>query len=926
MSLPSPASPPPHSPSLAGNGRARASTAQEQIGSIEQRHPGQPVANFPVALQLEGPLDTGQLAAALNAVVTRHDILRTRFEFDRGRMVQVVAPALNVPVPVIDLRLLPEGLREAHAFRLAQEEAARPFEAHRLPLLRTQLYLLEDTKSILVLTFHRGIFDHESLAILLRELTACYAADRSPVSLPALSGQYAEYAASEADPTPPARAAAAWWQDRLAGDPTPLRLPADRPRHAGGAGRSERHDLSPAQRDAVESLARREGTNPFTIFLTVFQILLHRYAGAADYVFGLVVSSRPEAAAEMLPGPFTQAVPFRANLAGDPVFRRLLTRVRSDILDVFAHPYVLPGAIDAEPAPERAADPALACPVWFFHDAKFSDPVTWAGLRVQELELDAGACPCELAFHVVENDGSLSVRAEYDPTLFSAAIIQRLLCHYGVLLDAALARPHSRISALPMLTALEQRRLFCDWNNIHVDYPRDATVAELVTARAATLPDAVAAGPALTYRELERRSNQLGRHLRAAGVRPGSCIGLCLTRPADLLLGVLGVMKAGGMVLPLDPGVAVPQQARLLADARPDLVLTTTLLRSHLPAVVRMLLLDTEAGDIHRADDAGLATFAGPDDSAWVVATGGTAGPSRLVELSHRAVSSMLHAAQQVIRLAPGEVLLATARLSSPAALIDLLLPLAFGARVELAAATAPAHPPQLAAHAAAANPTVMLAAPVLWRGLLDAGWTGSQSLRLFSRDEPLTPELADRLLPCGAELWNLYGTAETAGACMAASVTAGRTASLAGRPLANVQIHLLDSQLQPVPIGLPGEVFVGGDSLATRYRRQPANPSVAFVPDPFRRLPGARLFRTGDRARRLLSGEIELLGRRDAPAGRRPVPSPLARPIAAPPPPFAPVRPIRPTDAAPPIPAGPEIPFPRPLEAFSPAALRAAN
>jgi non-ribosomal peptide synthetase component F len=860
-------------------GWPRASLSQLQIHSLEKRFSGQPVANFPVALHLDGPLDAALLARALNAVVARHDILRTHFETVDGHLVQIVAPTLNVPVPVIDLRLLPEGVREAHAYRLAQEEAARPFESGKLPLLRAQLYLFGETKGILVLTLHRGIFDHDSLGVLLRELASCHEAfrhHRTP-QLPAPARQYASPDAHAAT----ARAEdTAWWREKLAGAPAGIRLPGDRPRHGHGA-RFEKRELPEVQRQAVDSFARREGTEPIMVYLTVFAVLLHRYAGANELLFGLGVSNRAATGATDLPGPFNLIMPLRTSLEGDPVLSRLLARIRAEVQGVLAHP--CGSAADPADHPAEFTEPAMACPVWFVHEHRPAEPVKWPSLKVQELELSAGACTGELVCHLVEHGGHVAIRAEYDSALFSPAFIQRLLGHYSVLLDACVTHPHFRISTLPMLTPPEQRRLFADWNNTRVDYPRDATIHELIAHRCAATPGAIAVGPDLTYANLEIRSNQLGRHLRINGVKPGTCVAVCVTQPADLIIGIVGILKAGGIVLPLDPAVLAPLQAKLLEEARVDLVLTETARRAHLPDSRPQLLMDVDAGDIHRADDAVLVSLTGHDDAAWIACSTGTGGAPRAVEYSHRALISMLHAAQQLVRLEPANVLLGTAEFSTAAAITDLLLPLLFGARLELASPDDLVRPIQLATRTAMTKPTVMLAAPSVWRRLLETGWTGGPGLRLFSRGEALSRELADRLLHCGSSLWNFYDTTETAGVCLAGAVVPGRPTTLEGRPVANVQVHLLDAHLQPVPVGLPGELFVGGDSLATGYRQATPELAAQFVADPFRRLPGARLFRTGDRARRLPGGEIELLGRVEPRAASRPAVAAPATPAPEP-------------------------------------------
>jgi amino acid adenylation domain-containing protein len=845
-----------------------ASAAQEQLWALAERRPDQPIGNFPVALSIEGHLDAGLLARALNDVIARHDILRTSFEFTGGRPAQVVAPVLNVPVPVVDLRLLPEGVREAQAFRLAREDAARPFDVRKLPLLRAQLFLFEQTRQILVLTLHRGIFEQDSLGILLRELAACYEARRmgGTPALPPLPIQYATYAARSTGQTV-VESPDTWWSAKFSGEPVQLQLPADRIRSGGRAGgsRVEKLELPAALRSSVETLAQREGTNHYTILLTAFQVLLHRYTNQTDFVMGMIVSDRHTPETENLIGPFARVVPYRADLSGDLSFRRLLERVRQEVLDIFAHSSRAPFA----GLPGRFSNPAFSCPVQFSLERREAELTGWPGLRLQELELDSGASPCELAFHLIESAAGLGVRAEYDADLFSPAVIQRLLAHFGVLLHAAVSRPAGRLSELPLLTPVERRRLLSEWNNSVLAYPRDATAHELVSHRAAVEPSAVAVASAagnLTYLELDQRSNQLGRHLRAAGVRPGQLVGLCVDRSPQLIVGVLGILKAGGAVLPLDPSLPEPARTHLLKDARPNLFLTNSPLRhAFAPESNRVLLLDAEAIDIQREDEAVLAPLAAPDDFAWLVSTAGTGGQSRPVELSHRAIVSTLYALRRLSGISNTDVVLAAAPLLSADAMTGLLLPLVFGARLELAAGDDIADPAHLVAHASACHPTLMLAAPSEWRQLLDAGWHGEKSLRILASGEPLTRELADRLLRYCRELWNLYGSAETTGACLAAPVLPGRQVPVIGRPLGNVQVHVLDAHLQPVPVGIMGEIYVGGDTLATGYRGQPTETATHFPADPFRRTPGARLFRTGDLARRLINGEIEFLHRHDA-------------------------------------------------------------
>ncbi|HWA25817.1 MAG TPA: condensation domain-containing protein [Lacunisphaera sp.] len=850
-----------------------ASPAQEQLWALLQKFPDRPLGNLPLAVNLDGPLDPAVLVQALNDVVARHAILHTSLEFNGGRLTQVISAPLHVPVPVIDLRLLPPPAREAQAFRLAREDAARPFDARRLPLLRAQLFLLDQSRHILVFTLHRGIFDHESPGILLRELSACYEARRNGnvPHLPALPRQYPDYARSTGEP--PAEADLAWWQARFSSEPPPLRLPPDRSRSGtrGGTGRSEKIELSAALGCSVGILAQREGTNVLTILLAAFQVLLHRYTNLPSFVVGLGGSDRHLPGMEDLLGPCTRIVPFRPDLSGNPRFRILLERVRQEILETYAHA----ARLGFESLPGRYRNPALACPVQFIHERRSAELVNWPGLRLQELELDTGACGCELSLRLVESTGRWSIRAEYDAEYFSPAGIQQLLAHYQVLLQAAVSQPAARLSELPLLTSLERSRLLHEWNNARVAYPRDLAVSDVVSARAGAEPEATAVTCGeyrLNYRDLDQRSNQLGRHLRAAGVRTGRVVGLYLDRSVELVVAILGILKAGGAVCLFDP--SFPPSPSQVERARLDLILTRTAHRELFTADTdRLLLLDIEAADIQRGDESVLAPIAGPDDICWVAWSAGTGGRSRAVEYSHRALVGMLYAQRWLGGIGAGNGVVSTTPLSLVGAATELLPPLAFGGRVELATAEELADPAALAARLASSDATVLHASPSLLHRLLGTGWTGGKALRIHSTGEPLSRELADRLLGQCRELWNTYGTAETAGACVAAPVTRSPAKPLAGRPFGNVQIHLLDAGLQPVPVGLPGEIFVGGDTLASGYRDDPADTVARFPADPFRRLPGSRLFRTGDLACRLPNGEIEYLGRLDLQVPIRPQP-----------------------------------------------------
>lgn len=850
-----------------------ASHAQERLWFLEQMHPDRPVYNIPLALKIEGPMNVGVLELAINDVVSRHEALRTRFESNHGHPVQIIAAATHVPLPLIDLRLLPASEREVHASRLAREDAARPFDLQRLPLLRAQLLVLDETTRILVMVVHHIVFDGWSLSILLREISACYAArlGGQQAGLPELPVHYSDYSMWQRDWLPTREASVQWWREKFAAPPPPLELPADHPRPPvpAGRGRIESRPLPASVRAPFQDLVRREGLTSFMVLLGAFQALLHRYTGHSDIVVGSPVAGRDRPEMEGLIGLFINTLALRTDLSGDPSFRQLLRRVRTTVIDALTHGDVPFGKIIETLQPERSVSHQPLCQVLFAYETAAVDALHWPGLRLTQLQLDSGTSKYDLSLYIVETAGGLVARAEYDTDLFESTTIQRFLRHYEALLEAALAQPDRALSQLDLLAPDERRQLLVEWNATSADYPRDGTVHELIRAQSARTPQAVAViaeGRPLNYRELDEQSNQLAHHLQSVGVHPGVLVGLCVERGPGMLVGLLGILKAGGAYVPLDP--AFPQQrlALMLSDAQVAVTVTESSLQSVLPAEDRgtEVLLDREWPLIAKHPVTPPASAAGPDDPAYVIYTSGSTGRPKGVEIPHRAAVNFLCSMQHTPGLSASDIMLAVTTLSFDIAVLELFLPLITGARIQVASREEAADAERLAALITSSGATVMQATPATWRMLLAAHWPGRPDLRLLCGGEALPRELADQLLPRCRELWNLYGPTETTVWSAVTRVLDDDQPIVIGRPVANTQLHLLDAQLNLVPVGVPAELFIGGDGLALGYLRQPRLTAEKFIPDPFRREPGARLYRTGDVGRRLPNGEIELLGRAD--------------------------------------------------------------
>lgn len=674
-----------------------ASSAQQRLWLLEQMQPGRPLYHVPIAVRLEGPLDAAILEGALNDLVERHEILRTGFALEDNLPVQVVAPVRAVGLPVTDLRGLAVEAREARACGLAQEEARRPFDLRHPPLLRGHLITLADTSHILVLVLHHIVFDGWSLTIFFRELAACYEARRAgrPAGLPDLPVQYADYAAWQRQRARAQPELLAWWRENLAGSPAALELPADHPRPAvqGYHGRVETLPLPAGLRAPLDSLARREGVTPFMILFAAFQVLLHRYTAQDDILVGSPVAGRTLPETEGLVGLFINTLVLRGDLSGNPTFRALLARVKATVVGALAHEELPFDQLVEKLSPERSLSRSPLFQVMFVHERAPLEPVAWPGLQLQQLELDAGTAKFDLTLYLVEGARRFTARAEYDSALFEPATIRRLLGHYGVLLQGALASPDRRIDELPLLTPAESL-LLAEWNGTEADYPRDGTVPGLIAAQAARTPDAIAViheDESLTYRELDERAERLARHLHSLGAGRDTIVGICVERSIAMMTALLGILKTGAAYLPLDPKFPPERLAYIVQDARAQLVLTQEKFTSLLtPGGGRLVCLDSLELPPPAAGEPPLEPPAA-GQPAYVIYTSGSTGNPKGVAVTHRNVMNFFAGMDRTLG-APGSAeggsgpgcWLAVTTISFDISVLELFWTLARGFKVVL--------------------------------------------------------------------------------------------------------------------------------------------------------------------------------------------------------------------------------------------------
>jgi len=848
------------------------SSCQKRLWFLERFQPGNPLYNVPIAVRIEGPLDATALEHAVNQVIQRHEILRTCFDTQNGEPVQVIAPLLSWKLAVVDLGGYPPAGRDAEAKRLTDVEAQRPFDLKQLPLFRAKLLRFSPNEHVLILTWHHIICDGWSLRIFFKELVAFYEGHRAnrAVELPDLHIQYADFAVWQRERLKTIDKQLVWWKKQLGGPLPVLELPADRPRPAVQtySGAVETLALSAELRDALSRLGRTEETTLFMTLLAAFQTLLHRYTGLEDVLIGSPIAGRNLTETEELIGCFINTLVLRGDLSGNPTFRELLRRVRETAVAAYANEDLPFEKLVEELQPGRDLSHSPLFQVMFALERAPFEDVHWPGLKLTPLGLDSGTAKFDLTLYVTESAEGLTARMEYNTDLFDPTTIRRMLNHLRVLLEGVVAGSDKRLSDLPLLTEAERHQVLIDWNETRSELPPERTIHGLFERQAAETPDAVAVifgNQQLTYRELDGAANQLARHLQKLGVGPDALVGLCIERSPGMVVGLLGVLKAGGAYLPLDPTYPRERLAFMLEDSGAFALLTQKKLLAALPKhAARKICHDSEWKLISRESAERPPAGTLPEHLAYVIYTSGSTGKPKGVPIPHRAVVNFLNSMRHRPGLTRQDLLLAVTTLSFDIAGLELLLPLTVGARVMLASREEAADGAQLAAKIANGGVTVMQATPSTWRMLLDSGWQGNNSLRVFCGGEALSADLANRLSERCAELWNLYGPTETTIWSTVAKVEPGTGPIVVGRPIANTQTYILDKHLQPVPVGVPGELFIGGNGLARGYLKRPELTAEKFIHHPLSNDADARLYRTGDAARWRTDGSIELLGRLD--------------------------------------------------------------
>jgi amino acid adenylation domain-containing protein len=863
------------------------SFAQQRLWFLDQLDSGKSVYNICRAYRLSGRLDIDALTQSFNAIIRRYEILRTVFITVDDQPVQFIIPNLTLTIPILDLQKLSPADQETETSRLANREVGYFFDLARGPLLRLSLVRLSTEKHVLVFAAHQIICDGWSVSLFFRELESFYRVYSSNeiAALPELIIQFADYAVwqRESVKRPIIDSQLSYWKERLAGILPAFELSTDhqRPGIQTFRGARETVEITESMTNAIRELGRNHSATLFVTLMAVFNVLLYRYTAQEEILIGFSISNRYQAAIQNLIGFFVNTLVLRTNLSGDFTFNQLLSRVRDDCRKAYAHQDLSFEKLVEELQPQRdlARNPLFQ--VMFLFQTSPAADFQLPGITVEPVAVDSSISKFDLTLSLTERLQKLTGFFEYSTDLFERSTIERMMGHFQTLLEGIVANPDQPISSFPLVTETERHQLLVEWNDTTDEYPKDSCIHELFEAQIQRTPEATAVefdGKQLTYQELNQQANQLARYLKILGVGPERLVGICVERSLEMVVGVLGILKAGGAYVPLDPSYPRDRLVFMLEDARVSVLLTQAKLvedrewrmehgdprSSILDPRLQVVFVDRDWEEIAQQSDKNLLTEVNSNKLAYVIYTSGSTGKPKGAQVSHRSVLNCLHSVRQHIELTQNAVFLAITTISFDIAALELFLPLIIGAKLVLASRDEVPDGRLLLGRLTECGATAMQATPSAWKLLLDSGWRSSRNFKILCGGETLSRQLADQLLEGGALLWNLYGPTETTIWSTIAKVEPGESPISIGRPIANTQIYILDSHLEPVPVGVHGELYIGGDGLARGYLNRPELTAELFVRNPFSDLPDSRLYRTGDRARYLTDGNIEFLGRVD--------------------------------------------------------------
>ena len=849
-------------------GRAPLSFSQLRLWFLDQLVPGSASYLIPMAVRLKGVLDADALEVSLRKLTQRHEILRTSFISVEGQPSQIIAPELAVTLPLVSLKDVAERERETLAYKFIFEESQTPFNLAQAPLWRAKLLKLDTHDHVLLLMMHHIIADEWSLGVLLREVAALYEAR---AALPELAIQYADFAAWQQEwlQGEECRKQLSYWKNQLAKPLAVLELPTDSSRPPVSSFRGDKEWLSfpPDRTRRLKELASQQGATLFMTLLAVFSTLLHRYTGQTDIVVGTPVANRNRKETEGLIGCFVNTLVLRTDFSDDPGFTELLLRVRKSALGAYANQDLPFEKLVEELQPERDLSRNPLCDVFFVFQNTPMPSSELAGLELAPMQVDNATAKLDLTLSLSEESSGLTGYLEYSTDLFRAATIKRMGGHLNILLEGLTANAQQPVSALPLLTETE-RRQFVRWNETEQRYPQELCLHQLFESQVELSPHATALvfnEQKITYQELNRKANQLAHHLRGLGVGRETIVAVCMERSIEVVVGLLAILKAGAAYLPLDPTYPKERLAFMLSDAGTTVVLMQAGLKEVLPALeITSVCLDADWLRIGQHNDQNPTTSVDSQNLAYVIYTSGSTGEPKGVQVQHRSVVNLSQWHQRVYDVGRKDRATQVARLVFDASVWEIWPYLTAGACIYLADEWTLASPARLVQWLAQNQITISFLPTPLAHAVLQEPWPPATALRTMLTGGDVLRRTTEASFPF--KLVNNYGPTESTVVATWSEVEISeiRREPSIGRPIHNAQVHILDRKLNVVPVGVTGEIYLGGAGLARGYLNRADLTAERFIPDSFSDRPGARLYQTGDLGSYLDDGRIEFRGRAD--------------------------------------------------------------
>ena len=846
---------------------------QQRLWFLNELEGPNPIYNVPMAWRILGPLNIDVLETCITEIVRRHEALRTTFADSNGTPVQKIAPPWDVYLPVVDLQHLSEDEVETEARKLAFEDIETPFDLTQGPLFRGTVFRLKSNEHVLVMVVHHIIFDVWSIGVFIKELSALYSvfSANQPSPLPDLPIQYADFAhwqntwlsgeILEQQLT--------YWKEKLAGPLPILELPADSPRPPVYRFRGAVHTFMIPDPivASVRAMSQKEGVTLFMVLLTVFKILLYRYTEQEDIIVGSPIANRTRPEVAPLIGFFVNTMVLRTDLSGNPNFLELLSRVKQTAMAAYAHQDTPFQYLVESLHIERNLSHPLVFQTSFILQNSQQANLDISGLKITQFkgERNTAGVAFDLNLTIEETESGLMGIMEYNQNLFDDSTIARMSGHFQNLLQSAVSNPHKHITELSLLTESEYHQILVEWNETQAEYPADACIHQLFEKQTERTPHAIAVifeDQQLTYQELNSRANQLAHYLQKFGVGPEVLVGLCVDRSLEMIIGILGVLKAGGAYLPLDSAYPQERLAFMISDARILVLLTQEHLRAQLPEHhAQVIMLDTDWSVIDQEPINNPRSPVLPDNLAYVIYTSGSTGRPKGTLLAHRGLCNVAQAHAHYFQLTPHDNVLQFASFSFDSAIAEIVMALTAGATIVLGERETLLPGPALIKFLQDHNISMLTFPPSVLANLPAEKLPALRQITVAG--EACPPDIASRWAQ-GRLFLNLYGPTETTIWATVAQCTEAMQKLPIGRPIDNTQVYILGEHFEPMPIGVPGELYIGGVGLARGYLHRPGLTAEKFIPNPFSQNPGARLYKTGDLVRYLPDGNIEFLGRID--------------------------------------------------------------